>query len=495
MALGAGRTRLIRQLLTESLIIGTLGGLVGLLLAYWGGRALISMAAGGRSLDASLDWRVLLFTMVITGITAVLFGMIPALRATRVELAATLRSNSRGLTGGLLGAPGRMGAGKLLVVGQVALSLTLLVGTSMLVRSTRALSNIDVGLARDRLLIVTVDAQPTGQEGDRLATLARTLLERVQRVAGVVGASFSENGIFSGTESMTSLQIPGFVARTARDSSIKYDRVGPGYFGAIGARIISGRDILPTDDEKAARVAVINSAMAAYYFPAGGALGKHITVDSATYEVVGVVGNMRDHELRGEADRRLYLPVFQAGPLPTEFTFELRTNGDPAQLTGNARRELLGAAPSLLILSSDPLKSLMRSSISQDLLVATVASFFGILALALAALGLYGVMTYATLRRTSEFGLRMALGAEPRMVGRMVLREAMVLVAGGTVIGIPLALAATRFLRNQLFGVQVIDVPSILVALAVLTASAAVAGLLPAARAARVGPLEALRTE
>jgi predicted permease len=495
MALGAGRTRLIRQLLTESLIIGTLGGLVGLLFAYWGGKGLIKMAAGGRSLDATLDWRVLLFTAVITGITAVLFGMIPALRATRVELAATLRSNSRGLTGGLLGAPGRMGAGKLLVVAQVALSLTLLVGTSMLVRSTRALSNIDVGLARDRLLIVTVDIQPTGQDGDRRATLARTLLERVRRVPGVVGASFSENGIFSGTESMTSLQIPGFVARTARDSSIKYDRVGPGYFDAIGARIVSGRDILPTDDEKAAPVAVVNSSMAAFYFPKGDALGRRITVDSVTYEIVGVVGDTRDHELRGETDRRLYLPVFQSGPLPTEFTFELRTNGDPAQLTTATRRELLGANPSVLILSSEPLKSLMRASIAQDRLVATVASFFGTLALALAALGLYGVMTYATLRRTSEFGLRMALGAEPRTVGRMVLREAMVLVAGGTVIGVPLALGATRFLRNQLFGVDLIDIPSILVALAVLAGSAAIAGLLPAARAARVGPLEALRTE
>ena len=495
MALGAGRTRLIRQLLTESLIVGALGGALGLLFAYWGSKSLITMAAGGRSLDTALDWRVLLFTALVTGITAVLFGMIPALRATRVELASTLRSNSRGLTGGLLGAPGRMGAGKLLVIGQVALSLTLLIGTSMLVRSTRALSTIDTGVARDRLLIVTVDAQPTGQEGDRLSTLARTLLERIGRVPGVVGASFSENGIFSGTESMTTIQIPGFVARTARDSSIRYDRIGPGYFGAIGARLISGRDILPTDDETAARVAVVNSSMAAAYFPKGDALGRHVTVDSATYEVVGVVADIRDHELRGEADRRLYLPIFQAGPLPTEFTFELRTNGEPGQLTAGARRELLGAAPSLIILSSDPLKGLMRSSISQDLLVATVASFFGMLALALAALGLYGVMTYATLRRTSEFGLRMALGAEPRNVGRMVLREAMVLVAGGTVLGVPLALGATRFLRNQLFGVEVIDVPSILVALAVLAASAAIAGLLPAARAARVGPLEALRTE
>jgi predicted permease len=364
----------------------------------------------------------------------------------------------------------------LLVIGQVALSLTLLVGTSMLVRSTRALASVDAGLARDQLLIVTVDAAPTGLEGYRLASLARTLLDRVRRVPGAVAASFSENGIFSGTESMTTLHIPGFIARAARDSSVKYDRIGPGYFDAIGARLISGRDIRTTDDENAPLVTVINATMAAFYFPKGDALGKRITVDSAAYEVVGVVADTRDHELRGERERRLYLPVFQSGPLPTQFTFELRTNGDPAQLSAGTRRELIGGHPSLLILDSDPLKSLMRASIGQDLLVAKVASFFGTLALALAALGLYGVMMYATLRRTSEFGLRMALGAEPRTVGRMVLTEAMALVAGGIVLGLPLALAATRLLRNQLYGVQLVDVPSILVALAVLAVSAAAAG-------------------
>jgi ABC-type antimicrobial peptide transport system permease subunit len=178
-----------------------------------------------------------------------------------------------------------------------------------------------------------------------------------------------------------------------------------------------------------------------------------------------------------------------------EFTFELRATGDPATLVAAARRELTAVNSSLLVTDNDPLALLMRISISQDLLVARVASFFGTLALALAALGLYGVMMYATLRRTSEFGLRMALGAEPRRVRRMVLGEAMALVLGGTVLGVPLAIAATRLLRNQLFGVELLDLPSIVVALAVLAASAAIAGYVPATRAARVGPLDALRTD
>jgi len=498
MALGAGRSRLVRQLLTESIILGALGGGFGLLFAVWGSKALLGLASVGPGtvpLDVALDWRVMTFTTAVTGITALLFGIVPALRATRVELAATLRSNSRGLTGGLLGAPGRLGVGKLLVVGQVALSLTLLVGTSMLVRSTRALANVDPGLARDRLLIVGVDAAPTGQDGERLATLARTLLERVRRIPGVSAASFSENGIFSGTESFTTLQAEGFVARTEGDSSANYDRVGADYFKAIGARVTQGRDILATDDERAPYVAVINATAAAFYFPTGNAIGRHVTVDSARYEIVGVVADTKDHELRGAPTRRLYLPIHQSGPLPTQLNFEVLASGDPAKLVTAARNELRGAHPLLLVLNNDPLSTLMRQSIGQDLLVAQVASFFGALALALAALGLYGVMMYATTRRTGEFGLRMALGAESRTVGRMVLREAMALVVAGTIVGLPLAIGVTRLLRNQLFGVGLVDVPSIIIALAVLASSAAIAGYLPATRAARVGPLEALRTD
>jgi predicted lysophospholipase L1 biosynthesis ABC-type transport system permease subunit len=259
--------------------------------------------------------------------------------------------------------------------------------------------------------------------------------------------------------------------------------------------LIEGRDIAETDNEHAPPVAVVNQTMASFYFPKGQALGRRVKVDSTTYEIVGVVADTRDHELRQAPVRRLYLPVYQTEGMPTEFTYELLATGDPAKLVAAARRELMAANASLVVLDDDPLTSLMRQSISQDLLVARVASFFGTLALALAALGLYGVMMYATLRRTSEFGLRMALGADANRVRRMVLGEATRLVIAGTIVGVPLAMAATRLLRNQLFGVELVDVPSIAIALAVLALSAAVAGYVPASRAARVGPLEALRTD
>jgi predicted permease len=498
IALGAGRVRLVRQLLTESLILGALGGAAGLLLALWGSRALLTLAGAGSGaipLDVRIDWRVLGFTLAVTAVTAGLFGLLPAIRTTRVEPGTILRAGGRGATGSRLSGPGGFGLGKMLVMLQVALSLTLLVGTGMLVRSTRALVSVDPGLARDRLLIVTVDAAPTGLEDERLAQLAQTQLERLRAIPGVVAASFSENGIFSGTESATGVQVEGFTARTADDSTVNYDRVGPGYVEAIGARLVSGRDFTERDDARAPRVALINTTMAAHYFPQGDALGHRLVADSATYEIVGVVADTKDHEVRQTPGRRMYLPAYQAGPMPLQFTFELRAAGEPVHLVAAARRELAAVNGSMMVLNNDPLTTLMRQSLSQDLLVARVATVFGLLALGLAALGLYGVMTYTTLRRTSEFGVRMALGADGSQVRRMVLREAMMLAAGGTVVGVPLALAATRLLRSQLFGVEPVDLPSLAAALAVLVVSVAIAGYLPAARAARVGPTEALRAE
>ena len=308
----------------------------------------------------------------------------------------------------------------------------------------------------------------------------------MRRIPGVAAASFSENGIFSGTESATRVQVEGFTARTADDSTVNYDRVGPGYFKAIGARLMAGRDLTERDDERAPRVALVNTTMAAHYFPHGEALGHRLMVDSVTYEIVGVVADTKDHELRQAPGRRMYLPAYQAGPLPIQFTFELRAAGDPVKLVAAARRELAAVNGSMMVLDNDPLTSLMRLSISQDLLVARVASLFGLLALALAALGLYGVMTYTTLRRTSEFGVRMALGADGGQVRRMVLREAMTLVAGGTLVGVPLALAATRLLRSQLFGVELVDLPSIAAALGGAGGERRDRGL-PARRAGRAG--------
>lgn len=497
MALGAGRGRLVQQLLTESVLLAAAGGAVGLLVAHWGSATLLRLATGSSGrlpVAVHLDGRILAFTTALSLVTAVLFGLVPALRATRVELATALRAQGRGVAG-TAGGPGKLALGKLLVVAQVALSMLLLVGTGMLVRSTQRLERADLGLARDELVIAAVDAQRSGYAGPRLAALIRDLLERVRRVPGVVAVSMSRNGIFGGTTSATTLQVEGFTARADTDTLVAYDEVGPGYFHAIGAPILQGRDVEARDNEAAPKVAIVNETMARFFFPGGNAIGHHVTSEGTTWEIVGVVADVQSHAVREPPARRLYVPAMQMPEPPGTFGIEVRTTGDPARLVVPIRRALQAADPSLVVVEVEPLTTRIRDSIRQDRMVAQMVSFFGTLALVLAALGLYGVMAYASVRRTSEFGLRMALGARPGDVTRLVLREALMLTAGGVILGLPIALLATRLLESQLFGIGLLDVPSIAVAIIVLTLSAALAGLLPAMRAARVAPLEALRAE
>jgi predicted permease len=490
MALGASRLRLVQQLLTESLLLALVGGALGVLLAIWGSSALIALT-GGAQLDARLDGRVLEFTIVLSLATAVLFGLVPALRATRVELAAALRAQGRGVSNAERGTGG-FGLGKMLVVAQVALSVLLLVGTGMLVRSMQRLQSTDIGLARNELLLVEVDAQRAGYKDARLLALMRQLLARAGQTPGVVGATLSENGIFSGTESGTIVRVEGFTPRSEEDSSIAYDDVGPAYFHTIGAHVLQGRDFEARDDESGAKVVILNQTAARAFFPRGNAIGAHVTADSTTFEIVGIVADVEEQSLRADPTRRVYVPAFQMRRIPPIFALEIRTAGNPARLGETLRRSLVEIDPTLA-LRAQPLSELIEESIAQDILVSRVVSVFGGLALALAALGLYGVMTYATTRRTSEFGLRMALGAEPGDVMRLVLSEAMLLVAGGIMLGMPAALGAMRLLQHQLYEIGLLDWPSIVMALVVLGVSAALAGYMPARRAARVGPLVALQ--
>jgi predicted permease len=497
MALGAGRARLVQQLLTESVLLTVMGGALGLLVALWGSAALLRLAGGGSApipLEIRLDAGVLGFAAAVSLLTAILVGLVPALRATRVELATSLRTAGRGTTGGS-GRPGRSALGKTLVVAQVALSLLLLVSTGMLLRSMQRLDTADVGLARDSLLMARIDAGRSGYAGPRLFQLLRDVTARLERLPGVAAVSWSENGIFSGTESATTLQVEGFRAATDEDTVAAYDRVGPGYFTTLGARLLQGRDFTPNDHETAPKAAVVNQTMAAFYFKTGSPLGRYVTADSATWTIVGVVADVQGQDVRGVPERRLYLAAPQSLDPPTSLVFAIRTTGDPARLVDPVRRAIGEADPTLTSQSIYPLSRLIGESIGPTRMVAKVIALFGGLTLLLAALGLYGVMAYAAVRRTGEFGLRMALGAAPARVARMVLREALVLVAAGIVLGLPFAFAAGRVLRNQIFGIDLVDPPSIVLAVAVLGSAAVLAGFLPARRAGRVAPLEAIRAD
>jgi predicted permease len=489
IALGAGRFRLVQQLLTESLVLAIAGAALGLVAALAGSAALLKVA-GGVQLPVVVDGRVLAFTALLSVATAILFGLFPALRATGLDVASALRTQGRGIAGA-----GRMALGKWLVVTQVALSMLLLIGAGMLARSTMHMANADIGVARDHLVIAEIDMQRSGYTGPRLLSFMRDLMERIRQVPGVVGVTSSENGIFSGTESGTTVQVEGYTARADSDTLVASDVVGPDYFHTAGAHMLQGRDIEARDNETGAKVAVVNETMARFFFPHGDALGHHIQADSASWEIVGVVGDIEQTGVKNAPVRRLYEPIVQQKITPTYVNFEIRVAGDPGRLVVPVRRTILAADPQLAIYSVAPLTELIRDSIAQSRLVATLVSVFGFLTLLLAALGLYGVMAYAIARRTSEFGLRMALGAAPRAVEGMVLREAIVLTGVGMAIGLPVAIAATRLVQGQLFGISFFDPPSIGLAAAVLATSAALAAWLPALRASRVAPLEAIRAD
>jgi predicted permease len=431
------------------------------------------------------------YMLALTVVTTVLFGLVPAWRASRVQLVATLRTQSRASSSDR---PGRMSVGKLLVVAQVALSALLLVGTGMLLRSMYRVDTADLGLARDGLVIGRVEAGRSGYEGPRLAALTRDVLSRIERVPGVSAATFSLDGLFSGTDSRTSLRVPSFATRADSDGFVAYDGVGPNYFRAIGARILRGRDFDAHDNESGAKVAILNETMARYYFPGGDALGKTIIRGDSTLTVVGIVHDVEGQDVRAKPVRRMYVSMYQLKRMPGDFHVEVRTKGDPSKSVAAIREAILGANPGLT-LDVESLNDLVRDSISQDRLVTQVVAFFGGLALFLAALGLYGVMAYGALRRTGEFGLRMALGARAQDITRMVVREALTLTVIGVVIGVPGGLAASQLIRRQLFGIGAADPVAVIVAVVVLVLTGILASYLPAARASRVAPLEALRSD
>jgi predicted permease len=497
LAIGAGRRRLVRQLLTESLLLGLLGAAAGLVASNWMSRYLLVLAANGGSvlpLDTGIGFAAMAFTIVL-GLTAVVvFGLLPAIRAARVDVATAMRASGKSLTGSGMGQRNRFG--RLLIASQVALSVVLIVGASLLVRSLQHLQRTDTGLDRDHILIADVDAGARGFEGERLDALAAGLAERIARLPGVEAVSFNENGIFLGTESAVNVGIPGFEPRQRSDSVSYYDQAGPGFVKATGARLLRGRDFTDADRRGSARVVMLNESFATYYFGKESPVGRSIRLgDSAFAEVVGVIADLKDQTLIGAARRRFYVPYLQASLGDASLLrLIVRSSGDPARLRPSIETAITADAD-LPIRAMPTLAGLMRQSIGEERLLAMLATVFGATALVLAAIGLYGVMSYAVSRRSGEIGLRVALGAQRSAVISMVLRDAMVLVGLGVLAGVPLSVGASQVIRSQLHGVGPGDPVAFLIALAILALGASAAALLPALRASRVAPLVALRAE
>ena len=497
MALGAGRARLTRQLLTEACLLALFAATVGIFVAVGGSRLLLATAVVGDgpiSLDTSPDLRVLAFTGAITIGCLSLFAIVPAMRATRVDVATSLRAHGRNLFGSR-GRFGRVPVGRALVLAQMALSTLLLIGAGLLVRSVQQMLRVDLGLDRDRIVMVHVASSRTTYAGPRLALLRRTMVARARQVPGVDAASYSLEGLFSGGQSGGHVDVDGFVAQADSERQIRYDMVGPGFLRAIGATILRGRDFDAHDVDDSTYAGAINETMAKYYFAGRDPIGKTVVMDSTTYTIAAVVRDVQENRnVRAKPVRRLYFATFPTETRPQSFEMAIHVSRDPSAVIEPLRRAL-ASVDRTIPLEITPLATRVRLSMAEDILVTKVTLCFGLVALGLAALGLYGVTSYSTAQRTAEFGLRTALGADPGAVTRLVVGEAVRLAIGGVVVGVPLGLAATPIIRNQIFGVRPVDAPSLTAAVVVLVLAALVASWLPARRAASISPLEALRSD
>jgi predicted permease len=499
LALGASRRRLVRQLLTESLVLSLIGGALGVLIAYWSAGLLVRLASSGPSpipLELRPDARLLAFTAALSLLTGVVFGLVPALRATRVNLNTTLKDSAASVSA----VGSRFSLGKALVVAQVAMSVLLLIGATLFVRTLANLQAADLGYNREGLLIIRVDPVSAGYSGPARAALYRRLLESLKTVPSVRGVALSENGFFSGTESGDQVTVEGYRSAKEEDNSAAFDQVGPDYFGAVGIPILLGRGIGVQDTETSPRVCVVNEAFAKFYFGKASPIGKHVRDEfpdtRETFEIVGVSRDARDHRVREDVRRRFYIPIFHGlGDIPPSAYYTIRASSDPDGLLPAVRRKVQEIDESLPIVNSTTVSTLVDRSITRERLIARLSSVFGVLALVLAAVGLYGVLSYAIARRTREIGIRMALGAAGGRVQRGVIRETLALVGVGLAIGVPGALACGRLVQSALFGLQPSDPGSVGVAVLVIVGVGLLAGYLPARRASRVDPLVALRWE
>ena len=503
LAIGADRFRLVRQLLTESLLLAVVGAGVGILFAFWADSLLLRMvggvANGPESIQLRLqpDVRVLSFSLLVIVLTAILFGLFPALHATRLDLSSQMKSS--GSSGAGASSKRGLPLNKSLVVAQVSFSVVLLIAAGLLVHSLVNLSRVNLGYNRENLLLFRVNAAAGGYKGPAMIRLHEDLLGRISAIPGLRGVAVSHNGLFSHSESGDPIAVEGHTPKPGEEMDSRIDMVGPRYFSTMGIPILLGREIGPQDTASGLRPAVVNETFVHRFFPDTNPIGKHVRDtypgNPAECIVVGVAADAKYNSLREKTPPRLYAPLFNPLWEQGSAVYEVRTFADTASISAALRSAVRETAPSLPAISVRTMDGLVGDTLQTDRFIEELSITFGFLAILLASVGLYGVMAYTVARRTRDIGIRMALGAAPANVRWQVLRESLALAAIGIVVGVPVALGGTHLVRSLIFGLGLADPIVIVAAAALLAVVAAVAGFLPAHRASRVDPMVALRYE
>ena len=496
LALGASRSRLIKQLLTESLFLATAGGLAGLVAALLLRNGVLALVDDPTIvLPSALSLRSLVFVFAITIAAGLVLGLLPALRITRTQPVTGLREPGRSIAGSVTW----QRIGKAVVIGQLALSLPLLVGAGLLVRTLVNLQHIDVGYSKDALMTVRIDATPAGYEPVRQTLAFDQLLDRIRALPGVRAATYSNNGLFSGTDNGDQIVVEGYTPTGRGDTGSRYDAVAPRYFSTLGIPVLLGRELSDADHAGARSAIVINETFAKRFFKDRNPIGMHVTQQYAdqrhTYEVVGVVRDSRQGRLRGEVEHRFYTPITDPAASISTVTVIVRTAGDRPGMLETLRRTLRDGEPNMRVVGATTVSDAIDLRMVQDRLLAQLSIVFGVVAALLAAIGLYGVLSHGVSRRTNEIGIRKALGAQQGTLVAMVLRETGGLLLVGMIAGAAVSFAAVRLITSRLYGLSPSDPATMTSAAVGLIVVAALATWLPAYRASRVDPLVALRQE
>jgi predicted permease len=492
VALGATRGRLVRQMLTESLLLAAMGAACGVLLGQW----VVSLLAAtivtrSSPVHPTIDATVLMFTLGITALAAVLFGLAPALAAGRSDVVSALKAGGRG------GAGGGLAMTRALVVAQIAISLVLLVGANLFARTLLNLERQSFGFDHSHVLLARVNPRLAGYTPDTIGDLHRRLYERVTGLPGVLSATIARYSPLGGSRSVNSGTVEGYVAKPGESVEFETQVVAPTYPETLGIRLVRGRAIGLQDSKGAPKVAMVNESFVRHFMADRDPVGRHFGFGSSPdIQIVGVLADARFQDDRGEVAPIVFTPLFQeATQFALDAEIEVRTAADPTRAAGELRQAVMDVDANLPMNDPKTLTDQVNANFDSERLGARLVSAFGLLALVLASVGLYGVVTQGVVRRTNEIGVRMALGAQRAEVLWMVLRDTIRLLAIGVVVGAPVAYGAARLVAHQLFGVSPASAAAFGAAIGVLVVVSVTTGLFPARRATRVDPMIALRAE